>query len=81
MQHLIKIRRTETGFSAHSPQLIASGVRGVKDGYGINVFEAIASFYMENAKHFGCLSIHMDMSHEMTRAWVNSNSVSNTKLL
>lgn len=77
---IIKVRKTQNAWVALSLQLHAE-VRDAQQGEGSTPQEAIGNFFLSNAKHFGIRSAHYDMTDALTSSHVNTQSISNTKLL
>lgn len=77
---IIRVRKTSDSWTAHSLQLHAE-VRDAQHGIGATPQEAIGNFFMVNARHFNIRSIVYDMTDPLTVAHVNTQSISNTKLV
>lgn len=81
-KYVIKVRRTQNAsWEAFCHQLMAEHLGKVTVGEGSSPQEAIASFVLLNAKFFGIMSAHYDMSHAMTAAHCNTSSISNSKII
>ncbi len=79
---IIKVRRTQnSAWQATCHQLMAMLPGQISSGEGSSPQEAIASLVILNAKYFGIKAAHYDMQHTLTVAHVNTNSISNTKII